>query len=707
MPYNSSVQIMSGKRDKAQKKIARCLAILQRDLPDIQPSETPTKFLFIGNAGLTTNADESSLVELITRTGTSLEAIMLIPGKQYSFACFASEDQAKQAFESAHGQMDSPGASSPVYMAYVDKVPPKPAEQLTPPPGLQIVENFISEDEENMLMNLIDWGEKPGDKAEGSLLKHRQVRHFGYEFKYGSNSVDKDNPLPFGIPEALNGIVRRIVEQGWMPVPPDQLTVNRYLPGQGIPPHVDTHRSFTDEILSLSTGGGVIMDFRLGVSEKQQHHTMYLPSRSLCVMAGPARYEWTHGICPRMTDVVSGKNGIAGLHLCPRQERISFTFRKVREGECNCGNRRVCDSAIQNSGYDPNKGAASSDSISDDIQAMRLEQQHVLQVYDQIAGHFSATRYKPWPNVLEFVNSLPLGAALLDVGCGNGKYLGHNEKIFQMGCDTSYELVKICNTRGFEVLTSNCLQLPFRDSTFDAVICIAVIHHLASEERRLASLKEMARVLRIGGQGLVYVWAMEQQRGKKKSAYLKQNKANRKDEGHGEYVGANATSDMDTESGKSDSFSSGLKKEIMQESPKSQVLQDAPLPVHVNRTEFVQQDMLVPWKLKPQIKKDTKEKGKNKKSDSSSNSISDNDKSSIVCDNQQPKQVESKQGNSSTAASVLCDTTVEGQEPVFHRYYHVFKQGELEALCGKLEGLKVVKSYYDEGNWCVIFEKSA
>lgn len=32
---------------------------------------------------------------------------------------------------------------------------------------------------------------------------------------------------------------------------------------------------------------------------------------------------------------------------------------------------------------------------------MRLEQQHVLQVYDQIAGHFSATRYKPWPNVLE------------------------------------------------------------------------------------------------------------------------------------------------------------------------------------------------------------------------------------------------------------------------------------------------------------------
>ncbi|XP_063607827.1 alkylated DNA repair protein alkB homolog 8-like [Penaeus indicus] len=703
---------MNGKRDKAQKKIARCLAILQRDLPDIQPSETPTKFLFIGNAGLTTNADESSLVELIRRTGTSVEAIMLLPGKQYSFACFASEDQAKQAFESAHGQMDTPGASSPVYMAYVDKVPPKPAQQHTPPPGLQIVENFISEDEEKMLLNLIDWGEKPGDKAEGSLLKHRQVRHFGYEFKYGSNSVDKDNPLPIGIPEPLNGIVRRIVEQGWMPLPPDQLTINRYLPGQGIPPHVDTHRSFTDEILSLSTGGGVMMDFRHGVSDKQQQHTIYLPSRSLCVMAGPARYEWTHGICPRMTDVVSGRNGIAGLHLCPRQERVSFTFRKVREGECLCGNRRVCDSAMQNSGYNADSGATSADFISDDIQAMRLEQQHVLQVYDQIAGHFSATRHKPWPNVLEFVTSLPLGAALLDVGCGNGKYLGHNEKIFQMGCDTSYELVKICNTRGFEVLTSNCLQLPFRDSTFDAVICIAVIHHLATVERRLASLKEMARVLRIGGKGLVYVWAMEQQRGKKKSAYLKQNKANQKQEENGENVGANAACDIDIKSGKSDDISSGLKKEVMQESPKSCALQDVPLPVHVNRTEFVQQDMLVPWKLKPQIKKDAKEKGKNKKYDNRSNQKSDSDKSSdgvsqnLDKDDQPSKLVESEQANSNMAASDSCETTVEGQEPVFHRYYHVFKQGELEALCGKIEGLKVVKSYYDEGNWCVIFEKS-
>lgn len=236
---------------------------------------------------------------------------------------------------------------------------------------------------------------------------------------------------------------------------------------------------------------------------------------------------------------------------------------------------------------------------------------------------------------------------------------------------------------------------------------------LLFQERRLASLKEMARVLRIGGKGLVYVWALEQQRGKKKSAYLKQNKANQKEEENGENVGSNTTYDVDINSGKSDDFSSRL-KEVMQESPKSPALKDVPLPVHVNRTEFVQQDMLVPWKLKPQIKKEAKEKGKNKKSDNRSNKKSDNDKSNIVCDgvsqnldkdDQPSKLVESIQGSSNTAASDSCETTVEGQEPIFHRYYHVFKQGELETLCGKIEGLKVVKSYYDEGNWCVIFEK--
>lgn len=64
--------------------------------------------------------------------------------------------------------------------------------------------------------------------------------------------------------------------------------------------------------------------------------------------------------------------------------------------------------------------------------------------------------------------------------------LCHRYQIFQVGCDTSFELMKICSSRGFQVMTSNCLQLPYRDSVFDAAVCIAVIHHLATEVSALS-----------------------------------------------------------------------------------------------------------------------------------------------------------------------------------------------------------------------------
>lgn len=29
-------------------------------------------------------------------------------------------------------------------------------------------------------------------------LRHRRVKHYGYEFRYDNNNVDKDKPLPGG-----------------------------------------------------------------------------------------------------------------------------------------------------------------------------------------------------------------------------------------------------------------------------------------------------------------------------------------------------------------------------------------------------------------------------------------------------------------------------------------------------------------------------
>jgi hypothetical protein len=54
--------------------------------------------------------------------------------------------------------------------------------------------------------------------------------------------------------------------------------------------------------------------------------------------------------------------------------------------------------------------------------------------------------------------------------------------------------LKVCRSRGdHQVINADCRVSPFRDGTADAVICIAVLHHLATEERRLQALKDMSR----------------------------------------------------------------------------------------------------------------------------------------------------------------------------------------------------------------------
>ncbi len=87
-------------------------------------------------------------------------------------------------------------------------------------------------------------------------------------------------------------------------------------------------------------------------------------------------------------------------------------------------------------------------------------------------------------------------------------------------------------------------------------------------------------------------------------------------------------------------------KQKQGEEPEEEAHNEFRLPVHTNRTNFEHSDLLVPWK-----KREKRE-----------------------------------------------DVT-------FHRYYHVFEEGELMELVGAVKGVRVVRDYYDQGNWCVLFEK--
>ncbi|XP_047367080.1 alkylated DNA repair protein alkB homolog 8-like isoform X3 [Vespa velutina] len=528
---------------KGARKQKRAYHRLIKDM-NIKCCDKPMKNILICNAGLSTGFDKVMLQNIVSPIISNCEFIMP-QGRSYCFIKCQLETDAIELYNKIHGRFKLNGQNTPLYLTYTESVPNlyKNTHDSVLPPGLKLIENFINEEEEKSLLNIIDWTEMGSFSSD---LKQRKVKHFGYEFQYHSNKVDPNLPI-IPIPEECNFLQDLFKKHGCGAYDYDQLTINHYLPGQGIPPHIDTHSPFEDTILSLSLSSSCVMNFKKGDMKVD----VVLPQRSLLVMTGEARYAWTHGISSKYNDLIETTNGVMKQ---TRGVRTSFTFRKIRTGPCSCMFIEYCDSKKD-----------SFSSFVDNKSAAELEQSYVHKVYDEISDHFSETRSKGWPNVIKFLNSLNDGALVVDVGCGNGKYLQTNENIFKIGCDRSFKLAEICRERNFEVLLSDCLHLPYKDNSVDSVISIAVIHHLSTQERRKRAISEMVRILRPYGKCLIYVWAKDQNRNSKQSNYLKYN-TNKKNEKEND-------------------------KCILQITD-----QNLLLPIHRNRTEFTHSDMLVPWK---------------------------------------------------------------------------------------------------------------
>lgn len=543
----------------------------------------------------------------------------MLPKKSYCFLKFKEKSHAQCVLEAMSGIARLGQKDAVLMMSYSEKLPILNQSPIsTLPDGLTLVEECITEKLETMLMESLSWGSSTANSSTESIgtegkLKNRKVQHFGYEFLYGSNNVDPNSPLTERmIPEACDEIWKILAHKApkFACFRPDQLTVNRYEPGHGIPPHCDTHSCFEDPIVSLSLGSSVVMEFRQ--PDTAQHVSVLLPRRSLLIMSGASRLGWTHGITPRMSDIIRKPN--EHLSVESRKLRISYTFRKLKiPTGCLCSFSSLCDVPRKPVERVPEKEVA-------DHLAAKLEIENVHRVYNEIGSHFSETRHSPWPNVENYIRSLNDGAVLLDVGCGNGKYLGIKSNILKLGCDRSDALLKVCVERNFNVFQCDCLAVPFRDESVDSCISIAVIHHLATRERRLKAIEHMARVLIRNGTALIYVWAKDQQKENKKSSYLLQHQKKEPENPQNE----TSTFTIDD-------------NEIQ-------------LPVHRNRTQFNHTNVLVPWKLKQ-------------------------------------KEVPND------------------QQKIFLRYYHVFEDGELEKLCSELPNIEIVKSFYDQGNHCVIIKK--
>ncbi|XP_029813289.1 alkylated DNA repair protein alkB homolog 8-like [Suricata suricatta] len=158
---------------------------------------------------------------------------------------------------------------------------------------------------------------------------------------------------------------------------------------------------------------------------------------------------------------------------------------------------------------------------------------------------------------------------------------------------------------------------------------------------------------------------MEQEYNEKKSKYLRENRTSpRREEGvSSRSSGAAVLVEQVPDAGPPEPARQGSPLGDFQEGGRnSRKATSAKLPVHTNRTSFHSQDLLVPWHLKGHP------------------------------GNHKPAEPLGRGGP-------------QGPSPVFHRFYHVFREGELEAACRTLSDIRVLRSYYDQGNWCVVLEK--
>lgn len=137
------------------------------------------------------------------------------------------------------------------------------------------------------------------------------------------------------------------------------------------------------------------------------------------------------------------------------------------------------------------------------------------EIWNAIAKPWSEFRLKPIDEVVEFLRDKR--GKILDLGCGNGKHFPYiNGEVY--GVDFSENMLEFAkqmsdkNELNTNLTKSNAWNLPFQSDFFDAAIFVAVLHCIASSEKREKALKELFRVLKSGAEAFITVWDKNQER---------------------------------------------------------------------------------------------------------------------------------------------------------------------------------------------------
>lgn len=152
--------------------------------------------------------------------------------------------------------------------------------------GMTFVPDFIDPiEEQSLLPRLV-----VSDVARTFTHSGRNcVQRYGSRVPYNNYMISEQ------IPPHFEAMCEKLVTLKLLELKPDSVTVNEYLKGQIIQPHVDALGG-GPVITVLSLGAPADMVFRRKNVEKC--YTVNLQPRSLIQMRGDLRYKWTHEILP-------------------------------------------------------------------------------------------------------------------------------------------------------------------------------------------------------------------------------------------------------------------------------------------------------------------------------------------------------------------------------------------------------------------------
>ena len=175
------------------------------------------------------------------------------------------------------------------------------------PEGAQLIAPFITPRQEAWLMDHID--ERPWDTQIGG----RRQLYDDTDYNVASNTTAP-------VPMFLTDLGRHLTHQGIFHDIPQHVTVNEYLPGQGITnPAAQTNDPW-HAVACLSLLSDIILDFCPTHLTNSNSVACHLPRLSLLVLHGPSRHQWTHSIAKRLIDHSHGV-------IIPRMRRVSITLR--------------------------------------------------------------------------------------------------------------------------------------------------------------------------------------------------------------------------------------------------------------------------------------------------------------------------------------------------------------------------------------------